>query len=104
MKSHAYLLGRCDLIIHPAVVREGVGMIENSRTAGGGKFGKAHEAGPACRLSCPAGPDRIESLEPGKQGGVLGTGLRPSQRLVEVVVGVHETGQYDLTPSHLAKG
>ena len=98
VEPHADLLGRRDLVVDPAAVREDVGVIEDGSAAGRGELGEANEGAPARRLRSPAGPDRVVDPEPGEQVDVLDCRERAGQRLVEVVVGVHEAGQQDLAP------
>ena len=71
-------------------------MIENGRAAGRGELGQADERAQARRLRGATAPDRIVDPEPGKQVDVLAGRERAGQRLVQVVVGVHEAGQQDL--------
>jgi hypothetical protein len=96
VEPHADLLCCRDLVVEPAAVRKDVRVIEDGRAAGRGELGQADESAPARRLGSPAAPDQIVGPKPGEQVDVLAMRERAGQRLVEVVVSIHEAGQQDL--------
>jgi hypothetical protein len=96
VEPHADLPRRRDLVVEPTVVWKEVRVIEDRRAAGRGELGQADEGAPARGLGSPAGPNLVVGPQPGEQVDVLASRERAGQRLVEVVVGVHEAGQHDL--------
>ena len=90
MEPQPNLGGRCDRIIKPRAVWIQVQVVRTHRAARQRKFSKAdlgrdmHLFGPEPR------PNRVERLQPAKQQGILATGHRPRQGLVQVVMGIHQ--------------
>src|SRR5947209_11782655 len=70
--------------------REDVEMIGTGGAACESKFGKAGLRGSEDHGFVEAGPDRVQGLEPGKERLALTFGEAPGQRLVEMVMGVHQ--------------
>ena len=96
MKANADLLGGGDLIVDAAAVREDIRVIEDRRAPRRRQLGQPDERRPPRRLGSAAGPDPVVRLQPGKEIIVLRSRQVAGQRLVEVVVGIHEAGQDDL--------
>jgi len=88
---------RLDLVVEPGVVREEVGVVEGGGASREGQFGEAEPGRHREVLGGDAGPDRIEGAEPVEQADVLGAGNGAGERLGEVVVGVDEAGEHDVT-------
>ena len=95
-EPHADLAGRRDLVVHAAAVAENVGMVEGGGAAGQRQLRQAHQGGGARCLRRAARPDAVVRAQPVEQRGVLRGGQVARQRLVEVVVAVHQPGEQDL--------
>ena len=69
-------------------------VVEHRRATGERELGEPGARGRVLRLRVDARPDRVELAQPREEVGLLRP--RARQRLVEVMVGVHEPGRDDL--------
>ncbi len=93
--SHPDLAGGEDLRLDQPLAspREDVVMVEDCRAPRQRELGKARAGGRVLRLRVDPGPDRVQLLQPREEVGLLRASAR--ERLVQVVMGVHEAGGHD---------
>jgi len=96
VKTDADFLGRGDLVIDAAAVGKDIRVVEDRRAPRRCQFREPDQRGPAGRTRGTAGPDPVMGAQPRKQIIVLGGRQVASERLVEMVVGIHESGQDNL--------
>ena len=96
-EPHAEGARRLHLVVDPAAVREEVGVVEHGGAARERQLRHAHQARGPERVRVAPAPDRVVDAQPAEQVRVLGRGQRTRQRLVEMVVGVDQAGQHDLS-------
>ena len=96
VKADADFFGGGDLIVDAAAVWKDIRVIKDGRAAGRRQLGEPDERRPTRRLRRTAGPDPVVRAQPGKEVIVLRGRQVSRQRLVEVVVDIHKSGQDDL--------
>ena len=91
VEPHPDILGRCDGIIQPRPVRIKIEVIRGQRAARERQFRKANRGRNVHFLWAEPRPNRIERFQPPKEQRILPTRHRAGQRLIKVVVRVHQT-------------
>lgn len=99
MHPHPQLLGGQEHGIQHDVraLGEDVEHVADGGAAGQGQLGKADQGARVHHLGVQAGPDGVLGGQPLEELGVLRRHQAPREGLVEVVVGVDEAGQNDVT-------
>ena len=95
VKTQANLGGGSDRIIQPRPVGVKVKMIRAKRTPAERQFRKADLRRDEHFLGSKARPYRIKRLQPPKQQGVLPTWNSPRQRLIQMMVRVHQPRRHN---------
>jgi len=95
VKTQADLARDLDLVVDPAAVGPQVGVVAGCRAAREQQLRARDGRGAAQPGRRQARPDRVERDEPIEELDVLRTGNRARQRLIEVMMGAHQSRNHD---------
>ena len=86
-----------ELIIDPGTVWPEIVMIEHGGSSAQGKFDESQRRGHPHVIRCHPRPDRVERSKPVEETGVLRPGDDSGQRLIQMMMGVHQARQHNMT-------
>ena len=95
-KTHADLLCGFDAVVQPHAVGVDVQVVAAGGAARQQQLGHGNLGGHLHHLRREPGPDRVQPAQPREQLGILHLGNGSGERLVHVVVGVHQAGHYQM--------
>ena len=97
VEPHPEILRSRDLAIHVVSVFENIGVVKDRRATGERELRQSDERARARSLLRRPRPDAILRLQPGKEVVVLRSGKITGESLIEVMVGINETRQHNLS-------
>ncbi len=92
MKAYTELLGGADLVVQACAVRKQIQMIGDGRRAREQQLGEPQLGADVNAFAVHLGPQRIQRLQPVEQRQALRRPDCSCQRLVQMVVAIHEPG------------
>jgi hypothetical protein len=95
-EAHADLLRGLDAVVQPHTVGVDVEVVAAGGAARQQQLGHRHLGADLHHLGGQARPDRVQPAQPAEQLGVLHGRNRPGERLVHMVVRVHQTRHHQM--------